>query len=98
VTERKVDPKEQLIEQLAQRIHHWRMAQPALFVLEVTKPLSFLASQGLLLCEPVLGLFFGEPRVSQYASFLEDRTGVESLIARLEQDAPVLSNTGEESD
>ena len=94
--EREQDPKAQLIEQLARQINHWRMAQPALFTLEVIRPLSFLASQGLLLCEPVLSVFYGEPQVTEYANLLADRTSVDRLIARLEQDVSVRDNAGEE--
>lgn len=74
---------EKLIEYLAQRIDHWHLVTPAILLLEVAKPLSFVASQGLLLCEPVLGFFFDESQIADYADLLADRTNLERLIARL---------------
>ena len=48
-----------MIDRLAGQLQRWELAQPAILFLEATQPLSFVASQGLLLCEPVLS-FFGE--------------------------------------
>ncbi len=62
--------------------------------LETTKPLSFIASQGVLLLQPLLGSFFGESRVAEYAELLADRSNVEGLIRRLEDGQPVLRNDG----
>lgn len=87
---------EQLIEQLAWQVSRWGLAQPAIFFLEVTKPLSFVASQGLLLCEPILGFFYGEPRIGDYANLLADRSNVEHLIARIEGDEQARDKLGEE--
>ena len=77
-----------MIDRLARRIQHWGLDQPAILFLEVAQPLSFVASQGLLLCEPVLS-FFGELPVADYAELLSERANVESLIAHLEQDDQV---------
>jgi hypothetical protein len=87
---------EESIEQLARQIGRWRLESPAILFLEVTKPLSFIASQGLLLCEPLLSFFYKEPRVAEFADLLADRANVECLIARLERDMPVRGNYGEE--
>jgi hypothetical protein len=87
---------EKMIEHLARQIGRWRLESPAILFLEVTKPLSFIASQGLLLCEPLLGFFYKEPQVSEYADLLADRSNVERLIARLERDMLVRGNHGEE--
>lgn len=87
---------EEMIEHLARQIGRWRLESPAILFLEVTKPLSFIASQGLLLCEPLLGFFYKESQVSEYADLLADRANVERLIARLERDMLVRGNSGEE--
>lgn len=82
------DPKgkksEQLIEHLAQRIAAWRLELPAVLFLEVVKPFSFIASQGLLLCEPLLSFFYEEPPVAGLADLLADRANVQGLITCLE--------------
>jgi hypothetical protein len=87
---------EQLIETLARRIDGWNLALPAIAVLEVIKPISFIAGQGLLLCEPVLSFFYSEPRVDDYASLLADRSNLDDLIARLEGAHPASSVESEE--
>lgn len=78
------EQREQLIENLAQRISRWNLATPAIMLLEVVKPFSFIAGQGLLLCEPFLGFFFVGPQVGDYADLLADRANVDHLVARLE--------------
>jgi hypothetical protein len=87
---------EKMIEDLARHVGRWRLESPAILFLEVTKPLSFIASQGLLLCEPLLGFLYKEPRISEYADLLADRSSVERLISRLERDMRIRGNHGEE--
>jgi hypothetical protein len=77
---------QQLIEYVAERISGWKLALPAIVFLEILKPFSFFASQGLLLCQPLLEFFFQGPRIAGYADLLADRTNVERLVTRLEQD------------
>lgn len=87
---------EQLIETLVRRIDDWNLALPAIVVLEVIKPVSFIASQGLLLCEPVLSVFYPEQGVGDYASLLADRSNLDHLIARLEATLPPSRSSGED--
>ena len=68
---------EQLIEHLTEQISHWRLTVPAILVLQVTRPLSFIASQGLLLCQPLLSFVYDAPRVADYAELLADRASME---------------------
>jgi hypothetical protein len=86
----------QLIETLARRIDSWNLALPAIAVLEVIKPISYIAGQGLLLCEPVLSYFYSEPQVDDYASLLADRSNLDDLIARLEGSPPASRKGSEE--
>ena len=85
---------EQLLEQLAQRINHWGLTLPALLLLQVTKPLSFIASQGLLICQPLLSFIHDSPRFADYADLLADRTNIDRLVARLEEDSRVQGSRG----
>lgn len=87
---------EQLIEHLAQRLGRWKLTLPAILLLEVMRPLSFLASQGLLVCQPLLGFFYPEPHVAEYAHLMADRANVDRLVARLEQAGPRRGKDGEE--
>lgn len=75
---------EELVEQLAQKIDRWRMALPALVIFEAMRPFSFVASQGLLLCEPLLHFFSDDAQVGEYADLFADRSNLDRLIARLE--------------
>lgn len=79
------DRRDQLIDDLAHRLDSWRLATPAIAFLEVHKPLGFLASQTLLVFQPLLTLFFGSVSVEEYSGLLEDASSVERVICRLEE-------------
>lgn len=92
------DGSEQLIDQLSQQINRWRLNLPAVVVLQVTRPLSFVASQALLLCQPLLSFFEDSPQVANYAELLSDRANIDRLVARLEEHSRSPGNGGEEKD
>jgi hypothetical protein len=75
---------EQLIEQLLQQINRKRLTLPVLLFLQVTRPLGFIASQGLLLCQPLFGFSSTTPQIADYADLLADRANIDRLVARLE--------------
>lgn len=77
--------RDQLVEDLAQRLDSWRLTTPAIAFLEVHKPLGFFASQTLLALQPLLTLLVGNVSVEEYAALLEDRNGLELVISRLEE-------------
>jgi hypothetical protein len=79
------ESSEQLIKRLAERLGQWGLSLPAILCLEVVRPLSFIASQGLLLCEPLLGFLSRTPQVAEYADLMADRANVDRLVAYLEQ-------------
>ena len=89
------EPYEHRIEALVRQIGRRRLALPALLLLEITRPFSFLVSQGLLLFQPVLGYFVEEPLVAGYADLLADRGNLDRLIARLEETQSPAANRGE---
>jgi hypothetical protein len=90
------ESKEDVIERLTQQIRRWKLSVPALLLLEVARPFSFIASQGLLLCQPLLSYIIEEPIIVDYAELLADRKNVDHLVARLEQSVPVLDRQGKE--
>ena len=92
------EQSEQLIEHLTQQISQWRLALPAIVFLQVTRPLSFLASQGLLLCQPLLSFVYDAPRIADYADLLADRTNIDRLVGRLEEGSHIDGNRGKEKD
>jgi hypothetical protein len=87
---------EQLAERLVQRLDHWRLALPALAVLEAARPFSFIASQGLLLCQPLLSFFYDGSQIAGYADLLADRSNLEYLISQLESRRTVPNREGKE--
>ena len=89
------EQSEQLIEQLSQRLDRWQLTLPALLFLQVTRPLSFIASQGLLLCEPLLGAFYEQVPVGGYADLLADRDKLDRLMSHLEKSRQGDSNSKE---
>lgn len=75
-----------MIDRLARQIRRWRLTWPAIALLEMTRPFSFLVGQGLLLCQPLLEPLSTELRFADYAGLLADRSNVDRLVARLEHD------------
>jgi hypothetical protein len=76
--------REQLLNDLARRIEHAGMTAPAILFLETYKPLAFLGAQFLWFAQPFLTLGFNETDLRDLTLIVEDRTGIEELIARLE--------------
>ena len=77
--------RQELIEELAEKVNRWGLSIPALLLLEAHRPLSFIASQTLIFSRPFLSPLLGEDKVSEYAMLLEDRAGLDSLIERIER-------------
>jgi hypothetical protein len=89
---------EQLIEHLTEQISRWRLTMPAILLLQVTRPLSFIASQGLLLCQPLLSFVYGAPRVADYAELLANRASMDRLVTRLEEEEHARGSGGKGRD
>jgi hypothetical protein len=89
---------EQLIEHLTEQISRWGLTMPAILLLQVTRPLSFIASQGLLLCQPLLSFVYDAPRVADYAELLADRASIDRLVTRLEEEEHARGSGGKGRD
>ena len=77
--------RDAIIESFARRVVDRGMEIPAVMMLEVSKPVSFLVSQVALLAGPVLYPFFGMDKVDRFAGFMNSRQNVEMLIKRIEE-------------
>lgn len=88
-TERDAQPADerhkQLIERVAQRLVELRLGMPAVFILEATLPLSFVASQAMLVFEPIIQSVFNIADYREFQQMMEDRTNIERLMTRIEQ-------------
>jgi hypothetical protein len=77
--------RDPLIEALAERITHRGLVGPAVFLLELAKPFTFVLGQGLLLFQPVMALMGHDQALADLAHLLDDRANIERLLARLEK-------------
>lgn len=75
------------IEALAERIARRGWTVPATLLLEIGRPFGFIASQGLLLCQPVAGFLHVDQQVGDVADLLADRPSIDRLLTCLEQAA-----------
>jgi hypothetical protein len=72
-----------IVESVAKTITDKGMAYPASLFLEIGRPLSFYASQGLIFASPVLIPFFSEKKLNAASAFLGKRSNVAKLSERL---------------
>ncbi|MFH1312036.1 MAG: hypothetical protein ABIJ00_02310 [Candidatus Eisenbacteria bacterium] len=69
---------------MAERIVRMRMAVPAIFFLESSKPLAFLGGQLLIFLEPFVQTLFNIRQYQQFALMMEDRDNWEKMIKKVE--------------
>ena len=74
--------RDEIIEAMANQIVRFGMTVPAIFFLEMSKPLSFIGGQAMHFFAPIVGVFFDT--FEDYAFFFDNRDNVELLIQRLE--------------
>ncbi|MER3474676.1 MAG: hypothetical protein C4335_11735 [Armatimonadota bacterium] len=79
------EQRDAILERIARAIVQKGMSAPAVLFLELNKPLSFVASQSLIVLTPFLAPFVGIHNVHRYSRLLEKRENVERLIERIEQ-------------
>jgi hypothetical protein len=79
------EERDRTIEKWARKIVGKGLETPAILFLEMHKPLTFLASQGLLVGMPFLAPFIGVDVVHKYSKLLESRENIELLIRRIEE-------------
>jgi hypothetical protein len=75
--------REKLIEGITQKVAQYGMITPAIFFLEMNKPLSYIGSQAMHFFSPIVSVLFVS--FEEYAYFFEDRANLEALIVRLEE-------------
>lgn len=89
---------QELIRKAAQEIRKRKLEMPAVLMLEMHKPLTFLASQATIVFSPFLVPFVGYDNVNDYSRLLAKRDNIERLLEELERkDAPMQEQTGSEA-
>ena len=73
-----------IIDSAAQAIVKRGMGSVAVLFLEMHKPLSFIASQSMMVAMPLIGPLLGMQRMANASKLLADRANVERLITRIE--------------
>lgn len=76
---------EALLDRIATAVGRWGMAVPAVFLLESSKPLSFVGSQFLHFLSPIVHAVLDARELDRLAVMLERRDTVERLITRIER-------------
>ena len=74
--------RDQIIDAIASRINQFGMIVPAIFFLEMNKPLSYIGGQAMHFFAPIVSVFFNT--FEDYAYFFDQRDNVELLIQKLE--------------
>jgi hypothetical protein len=74
-----------LFDRIAEEVVRRGLATPAVFFLELHRPLGFIAGQATLLFSPFLGALFGLQNVRELARLLGDPATVDRLLERIEQ-------------
>ncbi|MEO0202105.1 MAG: hypothetical protein ABIL37_00060 [candidate division WOR-3 bacterium] len=77
--------KEVLLNSLAERIVKMRLSDIAIFLLESSKPISFLSSQFLLFLKPFITVYFSHYTYDKLIEILQDRKNIEKLIKIIEE-------------
>jgi hypothetical protein len=80
-----VEQRDAIIESLARKVVDKGMEIPVTLLLEATKPVSFIFSQGVLVLAPILYPFLGFDRIDRFAGFVNSRENIEALIRRIEE-------------
>lgn len=78
---------QQFKEEIAQRICRLRLEAPAVFWLEMYKPLIGLTHSAALVAEPVLRTLAGSEKIEKLLEFLQERANIEELISCIEAKA-----------
>ncbi len=73
------------LEPIADRIYRAGLSIPAIFFLELHKPLTTLTHTSVSISAPLVEPFFGQQRFKSIMQFLESRESAEQLIQLLEQ-------------
>lgn len=74
------------IQEWAKVIKRKRLSVPVIILLEAHKPFSFIASQFMLLGQPVLDMVLPEQFTHKAIHLFSNRTNLEGFIQELEQD------------
>ena len=79
-----MENKEELLEKIADIIVEKQMAIPAIFFLEMTKQLSFIANQFMEFLNPLVRTVIDVKSYTDIKELLNDRNNIELLLQKIE--------------
>ncbi len=74
----------ELLERIAQEVVEQNLTAPAVFVLEVARPFTFIGSQSMVFLEPIIQSIFNWRNYTYVRKLLEDRKNLDELLLRIE--------------
>jgi len=86
--------REQLLNDLANAVARRGLQTPALFALEIHRPLAFTLSQGMIVFGPLFAPLIGMERMERAARLLREPGIIDLLIERIEQAGSTGTATG----
>ena len=78
------DRQRELVDTVCKAVVRRQMVTPALLVLEMSRPLNFVAAQVMHFFRPIISVVLDTDAIKEFATFLERRGPVEYLCRRLE--------------
>lgn len=77
-----------ILNKFARKVVEWRMAVPAILFIESGRPLNFIASQAMVMAQPVaepmMQMFFNFQEYDIFRQAVERRENVENLLQKIE--------------
>lgn len=73
------------VERICREIVRRRLSTPAIFGLEMAKPLNYLGAQSMHFFAPFISVFTDSDGHREFASYLERRGSIEYICRRIEQ-------------
>ena len=74
-----------VLERVALKVIHWRMAVPAIVFLESAKPLNYIGAQVMVFFEPIVQSIFNFKDYEVFRTALERRENIENLLQKIEK-------------
>tara|TARA_B110000438_G_scaffold299785_1_gene350684 strand:+ start:997 stop:1257 length:261 start_codon:yes stop_codon:yes gene_type:complete len=74
-----------IINEFAEKIVSRGLSVPAIFLLESTKYISFIAGQLLIFLGPVLTFFVSDKNYNQFIELIEKKENIELLMVEIEK-------------
>lgn len=77
--------RDEILLSIAERIERFNLITPAIFFLQMGKPLSFVGSQAVFFFAPIAGFLVNERLIEEFGQVMADRENVERLLVLLEE-------------